>query len=693
MISLILPYWDRQEAADRALNLLAKHYGRSIEVIVVDDGNRVPFKASDVDLNLRIVRLPTKEKPTPQSKAWNAGVRAATGDLIALSCVEILHTDPVLEELAKEAVGDTYALAAAWCPELNEWQCHSSKPTDFCPRGTGPSFLGVMRKDLFLKAGGFDEDYHEGAGYEDKDFIHRMLAAGAKFVIRDDLIVTHPKTGASIQWGTEGFARNERIFFSKWPLESMNDPVTFLCLKAGTAYGPEYVNILFDMVSRNLPKGTRGKFACLTDDDTGIDSAIKTIPLPDDLETWWGKLYMFKRGLFPDGERIIFMDLDTVIVGGLHEIVKYNGQFATLRDFYFPQRLGPAIIAWEAGSFAASIWEEWVSQGKPRHPMGDLWWLNNLNQGRFPKKIDILQDIFPGKFCSFKVDCHPYPPVGTAVVCFHGEPKPDNCISDWVASVWKIGGAGFAEFETIANTEIAESNHNVVHSCSLGLPWLEIVDPHERHAVIVGGGPSITDTLPEIQWRKELGQTIVALNGSASWLNQHGIIPDIHIIIDSRELNRRFIFASQSHAIYLASQCHPSVFSIADNATIFHMNTAGVEDVLPKDRVAHLISTGTTVGLAAMGVMYCLGYRVIHLHGYDSSYTTDHHGYAQVENDEDAVIDVSVNGQSFKAAPWMVNQAQQFQELSLQLVENGVTITVAGDGLLPYIAHCLSEGV
>jgi hypothetical protein len=38
----------------------------------------------------------------------------------------------------------------------------------------------------------------------------------------------------------------------------------------------------------------------------------------------------------------------------------------------------------------------------------------------------------------------------------------------------------------------------------------------------------------------------------------------------------------------------------------------------------------------------------------------------------------------------MVVQAQQFQELANQLAGDGVVLTVAGDGLLPYIAHCMS---
>ena len=463
-----------------------------------------------------------------------------------------------------------------------------------------------------------------------------------------------------------------------------------LCLKAGTAYGPEYVNILFDMVRRNLRAGYPGRFVCLTDDPAGLDDGIEILPLPKDLETWWGKLYMFKRGLFPDGDRVVFMDLDTLIIGDLEPLMNYAGPFATLRDFYFPQQVGPAIISWRAGSMAASIWEEWDAQGRPRAPGGDLWWINSLDQGLFARRIDKLQDVLPGYFCSFKADCHPYPPRGTGIVCFHGQPKPDNCATPWVAQVWKIGGSGMAELDAVCNVEADQLADNIRASSKRDLPWLDLYAEHQGQAVIVGGGPSLAQTLPEIQWRKSIGQTVIAVNGSAKFLNAHGIKPDVHVVIDARPGNAKFLKALSDQQ-FIASQCAAETFDAASNPTLFHMNIAGIQDIIPGDRVAHLISSGTTVGLAAMAIAYTQGYRAMHLHGFDSSLDEHHHAYQQAENDGDAIIEATVGNRTFKATPWMVKQAQQFQELALQLAEAGVVITVAGDGLLPFVAKKMGE--
>lgn len=478
-------------------------------------------------------------------------------------------------------------------------------------------------------------------------------------------------------------AANDRAVYEAWRAGFMNDPVTFVCLKAGTLYGPQYVNILADMVRRNLPAGYPGRFVCITDDPEGLDPAIDVIALPPDLERWWGKLWMFKRGLFPDGTRMAFMDLDTVIVGGLSEILAYKGQFATLRDFGGGNMLGPAVILWEAGEFAASIWEEWDAQGRPRHPRGDQWWMTNLQQGRFPKMIDKLQDVFPGAFVSFKYDCAPMFPKGAKVVCFHGEPRPHNCREEWVQACWKVGGGTAAEMEAVCNTQTEKIAANVRSCLARGLPEVGFVAPHGGQAVIVGGGPSLAGSLNELRWRARNGQTIFACNGAAKYLIEHGITPQHAVILDARPENVAFVTPIHT---FLASHCDPSLFDAARSVAVYHANTSGLAEGL-EGREAMLISTGSTVGLVAVGIAHVRGFRTFHLYGMDSSYKDEHHAYPQQLNDADAVIEVTAAGRRFKCAPWMLLQAQQFQSLAGQLANEGCTITVAGDGLLPHIAR------
>src|SRR5579863_8469105 len=96
-----------------------------------------------------------------------------------------------------------------------------------------------------------------------------------------------------------------------------------VCVRQGTKYGPEYVTRLRAMVARHLTLGTEGKFVCFTDQGDDLGPGIETRPLPDDLKGWWCKLWLFSPGLFPENDRIVYFDLDTVIIGDLDAICAY----------------------------------------------------------------------------------------------------------------------------------------------------------------------------------------------------------------------------------------------------------------------------------------------------------------------------------------------------------------------------------
>ena len=94
-----------------------------------------------------------------------------------------------------------------------------------------------------------------------------------------------------------------------------------LCLKHGTKYSADYVNTLYRMVKRHCTIDFT--FVCLTDDTTGINPNIKTIPLPDYLQGWWCKPYMFSPDLGLVGN-VLYMDLDVVIAKNIDHLFLYE---------------------------------------------------------------------------------------------------------------------------------------------------------------------------------------------------------------------------------------------------------------------------------------------------------------------------------------------------------------------------------
>lgn len=224
MLSVILPYWKRAEVTKRSLALYAQHYSEmDFEVIVVDDGSH---DFHDEYPWLRIERLPKKDVPKNPCVPINRGVALSRGDVIVLSGPDILHNKPVLGEMLttlRELGENGYVLAACWYEREKQWHCHSHITQDGWhsntrqPKGSGFHFCAMFNRTLWDRAGGFDEEYREGAYFDDPDWVNRAHRAGAVFKIRDDLVVDHVRDGCYTDWPGGAADRNKALFDTKWP--------------------------------------------------------------------------------------------------------------------------------------------------------------------------------------------------------------------------------------------------------------------------------------------------------------------------------------------------------------------------------------------------------------------------------------------------------------------------------------------
>src|ERR1019366_620938 len=470
--------------------------------------------------------------------------------------------------------------------------------------------------------------------------------------------------------------------------------LNIVCVNAGNylGRGADYVNILADMVGRNISKETAYKFVCFTDDAdfkkySGseelklYDSEIDLRPLPvDGLKGWWNKLALFKKGIFPDGDMILYLDLDTVITSGLDDIIKYDGEFAILRDFYRPDGLQSSVMAWEANRHT-HIWREWLRHGCPRTDGGDQAWIETRMSNP-----DIWQDLFPDFFVSYKVHAAREISKNARMVIFHGNPRPHEIKGGWMPHVWKVGGGTTLELKHVCNTDEDTIAGNIRNALKLPFPWLNMLDAHDRHAVIVGGAPSLKNDIAEIHERQRQGQFIFSTNGTYNYLIENDILPDAHVMMDAREENKEFIRPISDSVHYYASQCHLAVFEKAKNldVVLWHPMIDGVLGVIGENTGDPLVGGGTSVGLKSIALAWILGYRSFHIYGMDSSYTGgENHAYKQPLNDGERVIEVVMNGKKYQAAPWMATQVENFKELVKALVEGGCTMTVHGEGLLP----------
>lgn len=125
-----------------------------------------------------------------------------------------------------------------------------------------------------------------------------------------------------------------------------------LTFKWGTRYGPEYVNRIYGMVSRNVTSPFT--VHCFTDDRSGIRSEVVCHDLPElgcqypeNVPGKWKKTAMWGADLDGLSGPALFIDLDTVIVDNIDEFFEYGNEKDVIvaRNWLKPfQRLGQTTL-------------------------------------------------------------------------------------------------------------------------------------------------------------------------------------------------------------------------------------------------------------------------------------------------------------------------------------------------------------
>ena len=241
----------------------------------------------------------------------------------------------------------------------------------------------------------------------------------------------------------------------------------------------------------------------------------------------------------------------------------------------------------------------------------------------------------------------------------------------------------------ILNTPIETMLAQARENLSRGLPMFVGQPRHLGSALVIGGGPSLNDTLPKLRFRRNWGGTIFAVGNTSDWLIKCGLYPDFHVLLDARPENVEFVRNPVKGVQYLvAAQCHPSVFQALEgyDVVVWVADVEGMRSLIEthEDKPIVLVGGGGTVGLKAMMLAYLWGFRDIRLFGFDSSYLNgEHHAYPQELNDGQTITEIEVDGETFTCSPWMEHQAQDFTNDARVLMKNGCRLEVYGAGLIP----------
>lgn len=179
-----MPYWNRPRELTRSLALYEKMYpDLDLEFSICDDGSMPPL---DDRPRCKITRLRQKMIALNPCVPINVAVRNASHDVIVLTNPEIEHREPVLQQmLAALQDENDYVMAACRDPRLG---IISGEGTPYNTQGRGPipygsdlHFCVMFHRKLFNCIGGFDEEYRNGAGWDDNDWLWRLNAYEANF--------------------------------------------------------------------------------------------------------------------------------------------------------------------------------------------------------------------------------------------------------------------------------------------------------------------------------------------------------------------------------------------------------------------------------------------------------------------------------------------------------------------------------
>lgn len=194
-------------------------------------------------------------------------------------------------------------------------------------------------------------------------------------------------------------------------------------LRSGGVYDATWVECLQRQVRAHLPVDHR--FVCLSD----VDVPCERIGLETEWPGWWAKLELWRPGTFSD--RVLYFDLDTLIVDDISALATYEGNRAALDDFFDPVLAATGVMAFD-GAQTDDAWSYITSSLTYFGGRSDLF-LRPIF-----KDADRLQSLYPGLIGSYKAHHLSHGPKHHSVVCFHGKPRITDMQADhWVYQYWE----------------------------------------------------------------------------------------------------------------------------------------------------------------------------------------------------------------------------------------------------------------
>jgi hypothetical protein len=197
-------------------------------------------------------------------------------------------------------------------------------------------------------------------------------------------------------------------------------------MKSGGEFSLKHVGLLEAQVKKHLT--IPHKFICLTDVPAFFNEPpIWYIRLLHNWPGWFSKIELFRPNMF-DGP-ILFLDLDTLIIGNIDEIVS-DHRLTVLRNFWNVRRIGSAVMGWSAD--LSEVYGKFLDNAgryMQEYQYPDKWGDQAFLKDHTPVEPEFWQDKFPGRVVSYRRHCllgtgEVKVPDGASVICYGGKFRP-----------------------------------------------------------------------------------------------------------------------------------------------------------------------------------------------------------------------------------------------------------------------------
>ena len=211
--------------------------------------------------------------------------------------------------------------------------------------------------------------------------------------------------------------------------------ITVACVFWGDKFSKDYVYNLKSMVERNTT--VPHQFVCFSDQKFMERPDIKVKKLLHGYDSWWNKMQLFRTD-FGLTNRVVYLDLDTLIVNNIDWLMNYDGTFMGIEDLgsvnkhqpYLKGRLQSGVMAWDY-QLHNHLWERfWTNSTEASKFRGDGEYLNEI----IPKySRDFIQKKYPGKLKSYKYQVYSEGITDDlSIICFHGRPSIPQAMTETV---------------------------------------------------------------------------------------------------------------------------------------------------------------------------------------------------------------------------------------------------------------------